>query len=374
MKIAIMVRVLWPGGVQRIAIHEAEGLLEFGHNVDLIFVRDTGRFHYSTKVPFRVLNGPNVKNRLAGKLLRWITSIYSPERGADATIDLDLIRKSEKILENKYDFVYYFDEFSAFFSKRSKKKYGHKVIVLIHESYTSGGPFLQKYIQKRALKQADLVLTNTESNLLQLKDQGHSNVHEIYPGLSIQTCIPSFRERTDLAISVTMWDYGRKPEVFLEIARKLKFGRIALLGDWTDYDYMNSIKRLVEDKNLNDKIEIKGPVDEDTLMSYYKEAKVALRFGYNERGPGMGSLEAISWGIPLIINNEIGAKEVLEEGQSGHIVDENDPSIVASKIERLFSDEKKWNQMSGKALEMNHSLSWDAHNKKLNGLISGLVG
>ena len=41
MKIGIIVRILWPGGVQRIAIAEAEGLTRLGNDVELIFIRRT---------------------------------------------------------------------------------------------------------------------------------------------------------------------------------------------------------------------------------------------------------------------------------------------------------------------------------------------
>ena len=78
MKIAIIVRVLWPGGVQRTAFAEADGLIKAGHDVDLIFIRDTGRFHYKTNVPTKILYGPETKNRFLGKIFGAITALYSP--------------------------------------------------------------------------------------------------------------------------------------------------------------------------------------------------------------------------------------------------------------------------------------------------------
>jgi hypothetical protein len=40
MKICILVRVLWSGGVQRIAFAEAEGLIKLENDVHLIFLKD----------------------------------------------------------------------------------------------------------------------------------------------------------------------------------------------------------------------------------------------------------------------------------------------------------------------------------------------
>ena len=39
MRICIVVRLLWPGGVQRTALAEAEGLTKIGNEVDLLFIR-----------------------------------------------------------------------------------------------------------------------------------------------------------------------------------------------------------------------------------------------------------------------------------------------------------------------------------------------
>lgn len=372
MKIAIIVRVLWPGGVQRIAFAEAEGLIQTGHDVDLIFIRDTGRFHYQTNVPTKILFGPEKKNRLFGKIFGSITAHYSPQRGTDATIDMDLIWKTEHTLKSKYDVVYYFDEFSAFFSLHSKRKYNHKVVILIHEVALTDGPPLSKWIQRRALKSANLVLTNTKYNLDLLKQCGYSNTYELYPGLTFNPDVISFNQRDDLIISVTMWDYGRKPEIFLSIASKLTKGKIMLCGDWTDYVYMKTFKDKIKNLGLENRIGVTGPIDEELLRTYYQKAKVAIRFGYNERGPGMGSLEAISWGIPMIINNGIGAREVIENEKTGFIVDEEESEYIASIIKELLTNEVKWTTISNACHKKSYTLSWNEHNKKLSELIMSL--
>lgn len=372
MKIAIIVRILWPGGVQRIAFAEAEGLINAGHDVDLIFIRDTGRFQYPTNIPIKILYGQDIKKRFLGKIFERITLHYIPQRGSDATVDLDLIWKTEHTLKNKYDVVYYFDEFSAFFARKYKKKYGNKVAVIIHEVALTEGSLVSKWIQRRALKSADLVLTNTKYNLDLLRQFGYNNAYELYPGLTENPDVTPFSQRENLIISVTMWDYGRRPDVFLGIANKLNKGKILLCGNWANYEYMKSFENKIKNLGLGNKIGVTGQIEENVLQSYYRKAKVAIRFGYNEHGPGMGSLEAISSGIPMIINNGIGAREIIEDGKSGFIVNEEKSEDIAHIIEELLTNEETWTRISNACHQKSFTLSWIEHNKKLSDLIEHL--
>lgn len=373
MKIAIIVRVLWPGGVQRTAFAEAEGLIKLGNEVDLIFIRKTSRYIYGSSIPYKIIYDEKVNGRFMGRLLKKITLHYSPQRGNDSVVDLDLIRKFEHSNRDKYDIVYYFDEFSAFFSKYSKRKKHHKVVVLIHEVASKDGPFLLRFIQKRALRNADLILTNTNKNLALLKEASYNNCFEVYPGLTPQTDIPSFEKRKNIALSVTMWDFGRKPEVLIEIGKNLNFGKILICGDWTDYNYMNRLKQQIITEGLENKVEITGPITEEVLLNLYKTSKISIRFGYNEKGPGMGSLESIAWGLPLIINNGIGIKEKIVDGKNGVIVNENNAASIARIIEDFFNDSVKWKEMSTNNIQLAKELSWDTHNAKLNELMQGLI-
>ena len=373
MQIAIIVRILWPGGVQRAAFAEAEGLTHLGNDVDLIFIRKTTRYTYSSKIPYKVVYDDKINSRFLAKLLRKITAHYNPQRGRDATVDIDLIRKLEHSIKKQYDIIYYFDEFSAFFSKYSKKKFHHKVVVLIHEVAITDGSFLSKIVQRRALKNADLILTTTKENLQLLKEAGYNNSFEIYLGLNQHDEIPGFETRENVAISVTMWDYGRRPETLIEIAKNLNFGKILICGDWTDITYMNKLKKSIMEEKLEKKVEITGPISEERLENLYKNVKISIRFGYNEKGPGMGSLEAIAWGIPLIINSGIGIKEKIINGINGVVVDESNSKVVANIIDELFKDKFQWDKMSYNNIKLSEELGWDKHNAKLNDLLHAVL-
>lgn len=373
MKILIIVRVLWPGGVQRIAFAEAKGLMNLGHDVDLVFIRDTGRITYEENINYRVIYTNDINNRFAGKLLKIITDHYAPQRGNDATVDIDLIRKFEHSINNKYDIIYCFDEFTALFVKRLKKRFKTKIVVLIHEVAFKNGSALSKLIQKYACKNADLILTNTRSNLNLLREYGYNDSYEVYPGLYSKNNSASFDERENIAISVTMWDFGRHPEIFINVAKNLKNGKIVLIGNWADNAYLEKFRNIIKQEHLSNKLYITGSISEEDLNKFYLKAKVSIRFGYEEKGPGMGSLESLSFGLPIIYNNGIGIKEILKDNLNGFVVGSNDYLEITKKIDILFSNKDLWESLHSNNLQLSHKYSWDSHNTKLNNILKECV-
>ncbi|AKA48366.1 hypothetical protein IX51_03840 [uncultured archaeon] len=369
MYIAIVVRILWPGGVQRTAFAEADGLGKLGHDVDLIFIRDTERVLSESTINFRILNNKSVQKRFLNKILHLITRQYAPERGKDATIDLDLIWKFEKN-RHRYDIVIYFDEFAAFFSKKGKILNNDQNFVVIHEVHDKSK--LWSWIIKRSLSSASGVITNSEDNANLVKKYYGKESVVLRPGLKYVGATSRFEERENIAISVTMWDYGRHPETLLEIAKNLSHGKILLVGSWADYEYMASFKKLIVKLDLGSKIGVTGDLSEENLKQLYNSAKVFIRFGYNEKGPGMGSMEALSYGIPLIINDGIGIKEIFCEGHSGFKFDEERSSEVSDKIDELFTNRTLWDQISNYNVELSKGYTWDKHCKALSDAMSRL--
>lgn len=373
MKICIFVRILWTGGVQRTAIAEAEQLRSLGHSVDLIFLRKVGNVNYNITVPHEVIYDETIQTRLFANILQKITSIYAPQRGKDATVDLDLIHKFETRRKN-YDVIIYFDQHAAFFAKYGHKRHRDKIVLYIHETSLKGREgLIPHFVEKRALKQASAILTAPKFVKDVLSRFGYKNIHLIYPGTDTHEQNPPFEQREDMALSVTMWDWGRKPEVFLSIAEKMNAGQLVLAGSWADREYMEHFKRQVKEKNLEERLIVTGPIEEDLLKDYYHRAKVVIRFGYNEAGPGMGSLEGISYGIPLIINSGIGIKEVVDEGKHCFVVDEKEPIQIVEKLSLLFNDSKTWERISRNNIALSKELSWENHGLLLESILKSVV-
>ena len=373
MKICIFVRVLWPGGVQAIAFGEAKSLEDLGHKVDLIFLRDSGRgvYPWSYLHPFKVIYNSSINKRSLHKLFWFITRQYNPERGEDSTVDLDLIKKFEKT-RDRYDVVIYFDQLAAFYANLGKRIHGDRYIVNIMETGLNENDFLRKYIQNRALRNASATITIGKKNFDILNNRKYKKVYLLYPGTYPKLDSPEFQQRENRILSITMWDRGRHPEIFLEVAKVLENETIYLLGDWTDYSYFNEFVKRVKSLGLENKIVVTGKVTREILEENYRLAKVLVRFGYKEFGPGMATLEAISFGIPLIINNDIGIKDMIDSigCDPSIVVDQANPDEIALAIKKLIQNESEWQLKSKNALSLAEKISWEYHGKKLERILN----
>ena len=95
----------------------------------------------------------------------------------------------------------------------------------------------------------------------------------------------------------------------------------------------------VEDRGLNSLTIYHGRKYGEEKEAYFKQADIFAfpTYYYNECFP-LVILEAMEQGLSVISTNEGGIPDIINNGNSGYTVEKNNPSSLASAIERLFKD------------------------------------
>lgn len=342
----IAVRLLWNSGVPRMAVEEAR------HTGWKLFVyRDAGGNYDLTgvDVTFFRKRGERSKGFLH-TLSSLITSFYAGHRGKEATVDLDLILKATSIK----GYTLFHDQFAGITGYLRKRKTGEEYSLYLHETSLTASNvkyFLPREIERKVLREAKRVVTNSMWNREVLREKGFS-AHVVYPGCYPAPKISDNRER--LVLSVSMWDSGRKPELYGELSRKVK-GKFVMAGSWAREDTRRQFER-----EYGDTVTVTGKVNDEELMSLYSRASVLVRFGFNERGPGMGVLEAMGYGVPVVVNDGLGSKELVRQGENGFVV--KDVEEASDRVNQVLDDPLP---MGRNAWETAKSLSWENHAKRL---------
>lgn len=368
MKIIILIRILWYGGALKIAIEEAKELRKRGHNVKLIILRGK-----TTKEIKDLLNGidweimHDDKPSFLTPIYSYVTKKFRPDRGKESTVDLNLIKKFRK----KYaifnpEYIICHDQWSGLAGYYYKRWYKTKYSVVVHEAipdYTL--PILSiiaKHYEKLALLNATKVLSVTprvqESILSKYK------INSTLLGYSVSAKkFLEYPEKKEQIIAVSMWDLGRKPEVYLQLISRLKNFKLLMIGAWRDDTTLNSFLNKLNELKLKDSVEIIQNVTEEKLYSLYGLSKFNIRFSFEEVGGGMSVFEALSCGTPSIVNERLGSSEFIRDYKIGFVISNDNELLVDETIACI---KKEDNPISFKSLQESmrkalHGLGWDKH-------------
>lgn len=107
---------------------------------------------------------------------------------------------------------------------------------------------------------------------------------------------------------------------------------------------LHDIKGLIEDLGITGMVELIGYVGEEELFEHYRNAKAVVYIPIDEPF-GLVPVEAMMCGVPVVVSNHGGPKEMVQDGKTGIHVDPFDPPKVADALERLLKDDKLVNEM-----------------------------
>ncbi len=87
---------------------------------------------------------------------------------------------------------------------------------------------------------------------------------------------------------------------------------------------------------------------------------------------GMTVLEAMAASLPVIISNQVGAKDMIQDGGNGYIVDRDNIGAIREKI-LILLDQKKRTIMGLKSHEIAQNNTWDAMASKVIGMYEKIL-
>ena len=112
---------------------------------------------------------------------------------------------------------------------------------------------------------------------------------------------------------------------------------LTVVGRPVDSRYVERVERAIDRHGLVDRVTLVGELSDRALAETLREHHV-LAVPSRYEGFGIVYLEAMSFGLPVIASRAGGAREVVADGETGVLVDPDDPAAVADAIERLSTD------------------------------------
>ena len=143
-------------------------------------------------------------------------------------------------------------------------------------------------------------------------------------------------------------------------------------GNDDDNEYYQSIKSLVVDMGLDDKVIFTGSIPHDALSLYYSAADVFVLPSHYE-SLGFVVIEAMACGTPVVASRVGGIPSIVEHGSTGYLIPWRCPEAFATQIEVLLKNKDLHSFMSKEAIKKAYSLSWDASSEKAANLYSKVI-
>lgn len=146
----------------------------------------------------------------------------------------------------------------------------------------------------------------------------------------------------------------------IELGSKLKF---RIVGGGPDVD---NLKLLASDLGILHLIEFVSSVAHSQVPEELSKLDIYVALSRQESF-GVAVIEAQAMSVPVVVSNVGGLPEVVENGQTGFIVESENPQQAADMMKKLILDVELRNSMSVEARQFVHShFSWPSCAKKMS--------
>ena len=155
--------------------------------------------------------------------------------------------------------------------------------------------------------------------------------------------------------------------IFVDIAKCLSQFKFTLVVNGTD----DEIRSFFRGEDLPENLEILS--SKSDVHPYYERAFLVLNLSIPTlwiETFGLTILEAMTYGIPVLIPEVGGISELIDNGVEGFRVDAEKKELVISKIKELYSDKKEYLKFSANAKKRAATFSYPKMIERIEGVIN----
>jgi glycosyltransferase involved in cell wall biosynthesis len=129
----------------------------------------------------------------------------------------------------------------------------------------------------------------------------------------------------------------------------------------------------LEKIQLPDGVVFTGTLKGEELNNEYRKASVFILPSLEE-GLALVQLEALSFGIPILITTNTGGEDIIKDGVQGFVVPPGNADVLAERLQQMADDRQLLKNMSEQALATSRAYgSWDLAVQRLENLLEPLV-
>ena len=148
---------------------------------------------------------------------------------------------------------------------------------------------------------------------------------------------------------------------------------LTVVGRPVDGDYVASVRQQISERGLTDRVGMVGELTDEELANTLSASHV-LAVPSRYEGFGIVYVEGMSFGLPAIATRAGGATDIVTDGETGMLVDPDDPAAVANALGTLADDADLLAEM-GRAARRRYERhpDWETTTTRVRRLLSTLA-
>jgi glycosyltransferase involved in cell wall biosynthesis len=260
----------------------------------------------------------------------------------------------------------------------------------------------------RRVKKADAIIccsNHVKEELLERFPECRAKSHVVFNGVNIEHFLPGERRLDEMSAEARILFVGRVspekgvhvlieaftkvacqvPNVFLDVVGgggslpldylvAISSDRVVRgLGHFYGTDYLTVVKSRIPVK-LRTRVVFHGNVEHDALAGHYRKATVFASPSLSDAFP-LTVVEAMSAGLPIVASAVGGIREAVVDGETGLLVEPDNPNALAEALTRLLVDADTRNRIGtaarARAVEL---FSWKAISEQVVRIYAAVEG
>jgi glycosyltransferase involved in cell wall biosynthesis len=212
---------------------------------------------------------------------------------------------------------------------------------LSHEKYISWIILRQfiRIIDKKRWTSFDQIICNSKFSSLSISKKYDVNPIVVYPGTNTKFFIPSEKNLKIKSILLMANQKTPRADFFLKslptLLKKRDDFKIWIVGN--DEKYGQELKKLVNKLNINHITTFFGRVSDSKLQELYSKAMVLVHL--QKMHPfGLVFIESMASGTPAIACKPGATEEIIIDGETGFLVNENDSIKLMECVEKFLDN------------------------------------
>lgn len=225
-----------------------------------------------------------------------------------------------------------------------------------------------RFLLSWAYKRASILtaISNfTKREVLKKIDLG--GIRVITPGIKMSVASAG-REREDFILTTGAVKFRKgyhvSIEAFAKVVEKIPTLKYKIVGDLSDVQYLETLKGIVKDLGLEEKVEFLGKVSESELTDLYERAKLFVLTSVTKsnhiEGFGIVYLEANAHALPVVGCLDTGAEDAILNGGTGFLVPQNNGEETSQAILKILENPSLAKELGEGAVQWAKDHQWSS--------------